>query len=44
VAKDTDKTTLESLALQHEAVQKLLAGAAVKKIIVVPGRLINVVM
>jgi leucyl-tRNA synthetase len=44
VAKETDKATLESLALAHEAVQKLLAGAAAKKVIVVPGRLINVVM
>jgi leucyl-tRNA synthetase len=44
VAKDTDKAKLEELALAHEAVQKQLAGAAVKKIIVVPGRLINVVM
>ncbi|MGB7651514.1 MAG: leucine--tRNA ligase, partial [Gallionella sp.] len=44
VTKDTDKATLERLALAHEAVQKLLAGAAAKKIIVVPGRLINVVM
>ncbi len=44
VAKDTDKATLERLALQHEAVQKLLAGAVAKKIIVVPGRLINVVI
>ena len=44
VAKDTDKAKLEELALAHEAVQKQLAGAAVKKVIVVPGRLINVVM
>jgi leucyl-tRNA synthetase len=44
VAKDTDKATLEQLALAHEAVQKHLAGAAAKKIIVVPGRLINVVV
>jgi leucyl-tRNA synthetase len=44
VAKDTDKATLEQLALAHEAVQKQLAGAAAKKVIVVPGRLINVVM
>jgi leucyl-tRNA synthetase len=44
VAKDTDKTTLEQLALAHEAVQKQLAGASAKKIIVVPGRLINVVV
>jgi leucyl-tRNA synthetase len=44
VAKDTDKATLERLALAHEAVQKQLAGSTAKKIIVVPGRLINVVI
>ena len=44
VAKDADKATLEQLALSHDAVQKLLAGGAAKKIIVVPGRLINVVI
>ena len=43
-AKDADKATLEQLALAHEAVRKLLAGGAAKKIIVVPGRLINVVI
>jgi leucyl-tRNA synthetase len=44
VAKTTDKATLEQLALAHEAVQKQLAGGQAKKIIVVPGRLINIVM
>ena len=44
VAKDADKATLEQLALAHDAVQKLLAGGTAKKIIVVPGRLINVVI
>jgi leucyl-tRNA synthetase len=44
VAKTTDKATLEQLALAHEAVQKQLAGAAPTKIIVVPGRLINIVV
>jgi leucyl-tRNA synthetase len=44
VAKDADKAKLELLALAHEAVQKLLAGGTAKKIIVVPGRLINVVI
>jgi len=44
VAKDTDKATLEQLALAHEAVQKQLAGGMAKKVIVVPGRLINVVI
>ncbi len=44
VAKDTDKVALEQLALAHEAVQKQLAGGTAKKVIVVPGRLINVVI
>jgi len=44
VAKTADKATLEQLALAHEAVQKQLAGGTPKKIIVVPGRLINIVV
>ncbi|MDD4963611.1 MAG: leucine--tRNA ligase [Gallionella sp.] len=43
VSKTADKATLEQLALAHEAVQKHLAGAVPKKIVVVPGRLINIV-
>ena len=35
---------IEQLALAHEAVQKQLAGGTAKKVIVVPGRLINVVI
>jgi leucyl-tRNA synthetase len=42
-AKGADKAALEQLALAHEAVQKQLAGGIAKKIVVVPGRLINVV-
>ncbi len=44
VAKDADKTAIERLALAHEAVQKQLAGGAAKKVVVVPGRLVNVVI
>ncbi|MES1981415.1 MAG: leucine--tRNA ligase [Pseudomonadota bacterium] len=44
VPRDTDKAALEQMALAHHAVQKLLAGATAKKVIVVPGRLINVVI
>ncbi len=44
VAKDANKTAIEQLALAHEAVQKQLAGGAAKKVIVVPGRLVNVVI
>jgi leucyl-tRNA synthetase len=43
VAKNASKAEIEQLTLAHEAVQKQLAGAAAKKIIVVPGRLVNVV-
>ncbi len=43
VAKNADKATLERLALAHVAVQKHLAGATPKKIVIVPGRLINIV-
>ncbi|HKB60027.1 MAG TPA: leucine--tRNA ligase [Gallionellaceae bacterium] len=42
--KAADKAALEQLALAHEAVQKQLNGGAPKKVIVVPGRLINVVV
>ncbi len=44
VAKDADKATIEQMALAHEAVQKQLAGGTAKKVIVVPGRLVNVVI
>ncbi|MBA4382128.1 MAG: leucine--tRNA ligase [Sideroxydans sp.] len=44
VSKDADKASIEQMALAHEAVQKQLAGAAAKKVIVVPGRLVNVVV
>jgi leucyl-tRNA synthetase len=43
VTKDASKAEIEQLTLAHEAVQKQLAGVTVKKIIVVPGRLVNVV-
>ena len=37
------KATLEAAALADEKVQAFLAGAAPKKVIVVPGRLVNIV-
>ncbi|MFW8635899.1 leucine--tRNA ligase [Cribrihabitans pelagius] len=43
VAKDLAKNEIEKIALAHEAVQKALDGGAPKKIIVVPGRIVNVV-
>ncbi|SHE78368.1 leucyl-tRNA synthetase [Ruegeria intermedia] len=44
VAKDLDKTQVEKIVLSTEAVQKALNGAAPKKVIVVPGRIVNVVV
>ncbi|WP_298680022.1 leucine--tRNA ligase [uncultured Lentibacter sp.] len=43
VPKDMDKAEVEKLALAHEAVIKTLDGATPKKVIVVPGRIVNVV-
>ena len=44
VPADAGKDQIESLALQSEPVLKALNGGAPKKVIVVPGRLINVVV
>ena len=44
VSAKADRLTLESMALASEAAQKHLAGQAPKKVIVVPGRLINIVV
>jgi leucyl-tRNA synthetase len=43
VPADASREQIEALALQSEAAVKALQGAAPKKIIVVPGRLINIV-
>jgi leucyl-tRNA synthetase len=42
--KDTPKEEVEKLVLAHEETAKYLAGNTVKKIIVVPGRIVNIVM
>jgi leucyl-tRNA synthetase len=44
VSKDADKATIEQLALAHDVVLKQLNGGSVKKVIVVPGRLVNLVI
>ncbi|WP_333605362.1 leucine--tRNA ligase [Novosphingobium sp.] len=43
VAKGTGKEELEALALASEKVQRALDGAEVRKVIVVPDRLVNLV-
>ncbi|WP_306112165.1 MULTISPECIES: leucine--tRNA ligase [Roseovarius] len=44
VPKDMDKAEVEKIALSHEAVARSLDGAQPKKVIVVPGRIVNVVV
>ncbi len=44
VSAQADKAAIEQAALASEAFQKQAQGAAVKKIIIVPGRLVNLVI
>ncbi|MFN3823422.1 MAG: leucine--tRNA ligase [Pseudorhodobacter sp.] len=44
VPVDMPATEVEKIALADEAVVKFMAGAPVKKLIVVPGRIVNVVI
>jgi len=44
VPKQADKSTIESLAMANANVQKFVAGQHVKKVVVVPGRLVNLVV
>ena len=44
VAKDTPREEVEKIVMAHELTQKQLGGAAPKKVIVVPGRIVNIVM
>ena len=44
VQKDLNQTDIEQLALAEPAVQKALNGNEPKKVIVVPGRIVNVVV
>ncbi|WP_374669731.1 leucine--tRNA ligase, partial [Ramlibacter sp.] len=44
VPADADRATIERIAVASEAFVKFAAGASPKKVIVVPGRLVNVVV
>lgn len=43
VAADAPKDEVESIALNNESVQKFTDGKTVRKVIVVPGKLVNIV-
>ncbi len=44
VTRDADTATIENAVLSLEAVQRALEGRPVRKVIVVPGRIVNVVV
>jgi leucyl-tRNA synthetase len=44
VPKDADRSVIEGLALKNTNVQKFVAGQDIKKVHVVPGRLVNLVV
>lgn len=44
VSKDADKPAIEAIALASEAFQKHAQGAEPRRVIVVPGRLVNIVL
>jgi leucyl-tRNA synthetase len=44
LSKSLEKKEIESLALADKNIKKILNGALPRKIIVVPGRIVNVVL
>jgi leucyl-tRNA synthetase len=44
VSATASRDEIERAAMSHEAVQKFAAGQKAKKVVVVPGRLVNVVV
>lgn len=44
VQKNLDRDAMEQIALNHEAIKKYTANGSVRKVIVVPGRLVNIVV
>ena len=43
VPADATKDAIEATALEHDNVKRFLDGVTVRKVIVVPGKLVNVV-
>lgn len=44
IAKDAGKDAIENAVLANEHVQKFVAGQTIKKMIIVPGKLVNIVV
>ena len=43
IAKDLDKDSIEKEALNNSTIQGQIEGKTVRKVIVVPGKLVNIV-
>ena len=43
VAVDADKESVEAMAVEQDNVQRFLEGVSVRKVVVVPGKLVNIV-
>lgn len=43
VSKDAEKETLETIAKENEKIQQSIDGKTIRKVIVVPGKLVNIV-
>jgi leucyl-tRNA synthetase len=44
VPRDADRAAVEALAVAHTSVVRFAEGRSPKKVVVVPGRLVNVVI
>jgi leucyl-tRNA synthetase len=44
VVKEAEREAIERIALDNEQIQKFVAGHTIKNIVVVPGRLVNIVI
>jgi leucyl-tRNA synthetase len=44
VPSEASRAVVEGLALESEAAKKYVAGQPIKKVVVVPGRLVNIVV
>ena len=43
IAADADEATMEKAALEDARIREILEGKTIRKVIVVPGRLVNIV-
>lgn len=44
VAKEADHAAIEQTALDHEHIQRSIAGQSVRRVVIVPGKLVNIVV